>query len=171
MMKNFRFFQVVAFSAALVFQGCATVNPAKVDDSQSFSKIKTAYGHVTPQEIGGGEAVYVALINVDFSQTHLVFDFNIGSFIPKKDSGAVYLKIGRDSEPLASLAELGAVLEKHTLEAPIGIIMMIDGQALGVGGNTPKPEQNDFFKDFAKMMSEVGIRYAYIVPESVKISR
>lgn len=159
--------------AAVFVQGCLT-GRGKGDDADAprvLTKLETRYGYITPQEIRADRTVSVALINVDFSKAHLLFDFNIGSFEPRSGRGDIYLKVDKPTRPLVSLAELQAKLEACIEDIPVGIIMMVDGVALGVGGNTPKAEQNDFFRDFATMMEAAGIKYAYIVPEKITISR
>lgn len=156
---------------AFFVQGCVSEKAIEAEKLQYLTKINTEYAYVTPQEIEGDEPVSVALINVDFAQTHILFDFNIGTFEPSKNRGDLYLKVTGSGKFLGSLSELRAEMEPHILKMPIGIIMMVDGAPLGVGGNTPKPEQNDFFRDFAAMMSSAEIQYAYIVPEKVTLSR
>jgi hypothetical protein len=162
---------LAAAVSAVVIGGCASQKVAEVVADHPFTPINGAYGYVTPQEITGEDPVYVALIDVDFSKTHILFTFNVGSFVPKEKSGSVYLRANGAGEALASLAELRAKLEPLAGDSRIGVIMMIDGEPLGVGGKTPRPEQGDLFREFAAMMEEAGIKYAYIVPERISISR
>lgn len=160
-----------ALALTLLVQGCVSEKVVEVAKPQILTKINTEYGYVTPQEIGGQGMVAVAVINVDFSKTHILYDFNIGTFQPKEGRNDLYLKVVGSGKYLGSLAELQAEMAPHIQGMPIGIIMMVDGAPLGVGGNTPKPEQNDFFHDFAEMMSSAGIQYAYLVPEKVSLSK
>ncbi len=167
--KSFSFGWAIALT--LLIQGCASEKAVEVVKPHYLTKINTEYGYITPQEIGGESAVAVAVINVDFSKTHILFDFNIGTFQPKEGRGDLYLKVTGSGKFLGSLAELQAEMVPHIQGMPIGIIMMVNGTPLGVGGNTPKPEQNDFFHDFAEMMATAGIKYAYLVPEKVSLTR
>lgn len=160
-----------ALALAMLAQGCVSEKAAEVVKPHYLTKINTEYGYITPQEIEGDSPVAVAVINVDFSKTHILFDFNIGTFQPKEGRGDLYLKMTGSGKYLGSLAELRAEMAPYIQGTPIGIIMMVDGAALGVGGNTPKQEQNDFFHDFAEMMSAAGIRYAYLVPEKVSFTK
>ncbi len=164
-------FKGVTLAVAMVMQGCVSQKIVDEEALQYLTKIKSEYGYVTPQEIEGENPVAVAIINVDFSRTHILFEFDIGTFEPRKNRGDLYLKVTGSGKLIGSLAELRAAMEPHILTMPIGIIMMVDGAPLGVGGHTPKPEQNDFFRDFAAMMSSAGIQYAYIVPEKITLSR
>ena len=157
--------------SAFVIGGCASKKVAEVVAEHPFTPLNCEYGYVTPQEITGEDPVYIALINVDFSKTHILFTYNVGSFVPKEKSGAIYLRVNGAGEALASLAELRAKLEPLAGNSKIGVVMMIDGEPLGVSGKTPKPEQGDLFREFAGMMEEAGIKYAYIVPERISISR
>ncbi len=160
-----------ALAVALLVQGCVSEKAVEVAKPQILSKINTNYSYVTPQEIGGNVPVAVAVINVDFSKTHILFDFNIGTFQPKEGRNDLYLKMTGSGKYLGSLAELQSEMAPHIEGMPIGIIMMVNGVPLGVGGNTPKPEQNDFFHDFAEMMSSSGIKYAYLVPEKISLTK
>ena len=160
-----------AFALAMLVQGCVSEKAVEAPKVQYLSEINTKYGYVTPQEIGGDQPVAVAIINVDFSKTHILFDFNVGTFLPKEGRGDLYLKLTGSGKYLGSLAELQAEMAPHIQGMPIGIIMMVDGAPLGVGGITPKPEQNEFFHDFSEMMSAAGIRYAYLVPEKVSLTK
>ncbi len=170
-MTNKKFSVGWVLAMTLLVQGCVSEKGAEVAKPQVLSKINTTYSYVTPQEIGGGGTVAVAIINVDFSKTHILFDFNIGTFQPKEGRNDLYLRMTGSGKYLGSLAELQAEMAPHIQEMPIGIIMMVDGVPLGVGGNTPKPEQNEFFHDFAEMMSSSGIKYAYLVPEKVSLAK
>ncbi len=158
--------------ALMGLQGCASADKqAEVKDISPFTPLDTKFSYVTPQELSGRESVVVALINVDFSQTQLLFDCSVAEFEPHKTRGDVYLKIKKSSNPLISLAELKAEIEKNLIDVPLGIIVLIDGEPVGVAGKSPTPEQNGFFREFADMMRTAGIQYAYIVPEKVTISR
>ena len=172
-MEKRGFYIGLSMAAAVFVQGCISgKGNAEFDMSSAvLTKLDTAYGYVIPQELKSEKPLVVALINVDFSKTHLLFDFSVGTFEPRKNRGDVYLKVQESGDPLVSLAELREKLEPHVADVPIGIIMMVDGAPLGVGGKSPKPEQNEFFREFAAMMADAGIKYAYIVPEKVTISR
>lgn len=161
----------VVAATAWVTGGCVSKKADVVLTEHPFTPIGGEYGYVTPQEIAGEEPVYVALINVDFSKTHILFTLNVGSFVPKEKSGSIFLRVNGAGEALASLAELRAKLEPLAGDSRIGVIMMIDGEPLGVGGKSPKSEQGDLFREFAAMMETAGIKYAYIVPERISISR
>lgn len=171
MMKRKNVYMGGAFVIAMLVQGCISEKAVEAPALQYLTEINTKYGYVTPQEIGGDQPVAVAIINVDFSKTHILFDFNVGTFQPKESRGDLYLKLKGSEKYLGSLAELQAEMAPHIQGMPIGIIMMVDGAPLGVGGNSPKPEQNEFFHDFSEMMSAAGIRYAYLVPEKIYLTK
>jgi len=158
-----------------MMQGCAS---SRVEEASSLSLLKlTPLGtdvtrrYVFPDELAAGQPVVVALINVDFSRSHILFDFSVGAFEPRANKGNVYLKTTDAAETLVSLAEVRTKLQLHIEEQPVGIIMSLDGIPLGVDEHAPKPEQGEFFRDFETMMSEAGIPFAYIVPEKLVVSR
>lgn len=134
-------------------------------------KTDVAHRYVFPQEIAEGKPVAIALINVDFSKSHILFDFSVGTFEPRANKGNIYMKTVGAQETLASLSEVRTKLQQHIEGVPVGIIMSLDGIPLGVDEHAPKPEQGDFFRDFEAMMSAAGIAFSYVVPEKLVVSR
>lgn len=158
-----------------IMHGCASsrVEGVKPVSLLMLTPLETDATHryIFPEALAAGKPVVVALINVDFSKTYILFDFSVGVFEPRVNKGNVYLKTKGAEEPLVSLAEVRAKLESHIDGQPVGIIMSLDGVPLGVDEHAPKPEQGEFFRDFETMMADAGIAFAYIVPEKLVVSR
>lgn len=174
MKSNKQMFGLV-FTVATVLCGCASSRVEELD-SRSLLMLTPlgtdmARRYVFPEELAEGKSVAIALINVDFSKSHILFDFSVGAFEPRANKGNVYLKTASTGETLVSLAEVRAKLQLHVEGQPVGIIMSLNGIPLGVDEHAPKPEQGEFFRDFEAMMSDAGIQFAYIVPEKLVISR
>ncbi len=158
---------------ALLFSGCATppAAPDAIREPVPLTRLTTDRAFVTPRDLAGSGPITVALINVDFSRSHILLDLSVGVFEPRGNRGDVYLSVRHHSESLGSLAAFREALLVHVTDVPIGVIMMLNGSPLGVAGHVPKPEQQAFFREFALMMADAGIVHATIVPEKLTISR
>jgi hypothetical protein len=160
--------------AALAAGGCRTAPDAKtkppqvVDAKQMLTPLQTGFGYVTPRDLKQGGGLRLALIDVDFTKPNLAYDFNVVSFAPD-GTDALLAFAAEPPKRLNTLAELREHLLPYVPSARIGIVMMLDGEPLGVGGAVPRPEQNAFFREFAAMMDAAGIAYTYIVPETISI--
>jgi|LFRM01.1.fsa_nt_gb hypothetical protein len=162
--------------ATLAAGGCLMApgtkkSPAKeVDAKQMLTPLQTEFGYVTPRDLKQDGALKLAMIDVDFTKPNLVYDFSVVVFEPD-GSDALLAKAAGQPTRLNTLAELRDHLLPFVPDARIGLVMMLDGEPLGIGGKTPRPEQNAFFREFATMMDAAGIAYTYIVPGKIAIIR
>ena len=169
-------FALALAAAVIATGGCRTAPDAKttapkaVEAKDKLTPLQTEFGYVTPRDLKERTGMRVALIDVDFTKPNLAYRFNVVTFVPDGTDALTALSPGPPPS-LHALAELRDHLLPFVPDARIGLVMMLDGEPLGIGGKTPRPEQNAFFREFAAMMDAAGIAYTYIVPGKISIIR
>lgn len=161
---------------ALAFAGCHTTRdtttspPQEVDASRMLTPLQTTFSYVTPRDVKQRGGLRLALIDVDFTKTNLAYNFSIVDFTPD-GTDTVLARAVEPARRLSTLAELRDHLLPYVPDGRVGVIILHDGEPLGVGGKTPTSEQIAFFRAFAAMMDEAEIVYSYIVPAKVVVIR
>ena len=163
---GFRIFNLVV-GAFLLLAGCATepVNELRDPERKAFTPIDSDRPYVLASTLESPRTMVVALIDIDFSESALRFSYAPG-FFTSNPQGIVQFEALDQPNVYKTPGALADALKERIESGPIGILLMLDGEPLGIAGAPDLDEgKAGVIRDFAKRLAAKAIVFTFIVPD------
>lgn len=162
---------LISFVGLFLLAGCATepVNELRDPERKAFTPIDSDRPYVLASTLEAPRTMVVALINIDFSESSLHFSYAPG-FFTANPQGIVRFEELDQPQTYKTPGTLADALKKRIETGPIGILLMLDGEPLGVAGSPDLEEEKaGVIRDFAKRLTAKGIQFSFIVPDRMNV--
>lgn len=164
---------VFLLSAVALFAGCQTTPKKDSEESapkpKPFTKVDTKSSYLSVSRLPANETFVAALVDIDFSKKDISFLYSPGIIRPD-GTGNVFFTPFENDERLTSFQTLADRLALRTEATPIGMLMMADGKPMTPEGEVSEA-QYAFLRVFQDSLQKAGVKFVFLVPDSLRVQR